>query len=92
MENSLNSSEKAERQPSAESGLVAETSTISQVPAARPQQLDQSSQEPGGVIRDLLEGVSYFCFLIGQLELSFVHQAGSVTIRPILPQAPGPGW
>ena len=31
----MNSSEKAERQPSAESGLAAETSAVSQVPAAR---------------------------------------------------------
>ncbi|EGW07472.1 WD repeat-containing protein 66 [Cricetulus griseus] len=36
MENSMNSSEKVERQPSAESGLAAETSAVSQVPAARP--------------------------------------------------------
>lgn len=32
----MNSSEKVERQPSAESGLAAETSAVSQVSAARP--------------------------------------------------------
>ncbi|KAM4858718.1 B-cell CLL/lymphoma 7 protein family member A isoform X1 [Urocitellus parryii] len=48
MENSMNSSEKVERQPSAESGLAAEMSTISQdlegVPPSKKMKLEASQQ------------------------------------------------
>ncbi|KAM8918453.1 B-cell CLL/lymphoma 7 protein family member A isoform 2-T2 [Lycaon pictus] len=56
MENSMNSSEKVERQPSGDAGLAAEMSAISQVPRSRPQRGSQISQEPVGVSGDL-EGV-----------------------------------
>uniref|UniRef100_A0A673USQ7 B-cell CLL/lymphoma 7 protein family member A n=1 Tax=Suricata suricatta TaxID=37032 RepID=A0A673USQ7_SURSU len=49
VENSMNSSEKVERQPSGDAGLVAETSAISQVPRSRPQRGSQISREPAGV-------------------------------------------
>lgn len=44
----MNSSEKVERQPSAESGLAAEMSTISQVPGARAQRAAGAAQSPVG--------------------------------------------
>ncbi|KAB0370035.1 hypothetical protein FD755_017997 [Muntiacus reevesi] len=50
MENSMNSSEQVERQPSGDVGLAAETSTISQVPRSRSQRGSQLSQEPTGVL------------------------------------------
>ncbi|XP_020738233.1 B-cell CLL/lymphoma 7 protein family member A isoform X1 [Odocoileus virginianus] len=56
MENSMNSSEQVERQPSGDVGLAAETSTISQVPRSRSQRGSQLGQEPAGVSGDL-EGV-----------------------------------
>ncbi|XP_070242337.1 B-cell CLL/lymphoma 7 protein family member A isoform X2 [Bos mutus] len=56
MENSMNSSEQVERQPSGDAGLAAETSTISQVPRSRSQRGSQLGQEPAGVSGDL-EGV-----------------------------------
>ncbi|MBV98070.1 B-cell CLL/lymphoma 7 protein family member A, partial [Eschrichtius robustus] len=56
MENSMNSSEQVERQPSGDVGLAAETSTISQVPRSRSQRGSQIGQEPVGVSGDL-EGV-----------------------------------
>ncbi|XP_024614237.1 B-cell CLL/lymphoma 7 protein family member A [Neophocaena asiaeorientalis asiaeorientalis] len=56
MENSMNSSEQVERQPSGDVGLAAETSTISQVPRSRSQRGSQIGQEPAGVSGDL-EGV-----------------------------------
>lgn len=49
MENSMNSSEQVERQPSGDVGLAAETSTISQVPRSRSQRGSQIGQEPAGV-------------------------------------------
>lgn len=49
MENSMNSSEQVERQPSGDAGLAAETSTISQVPRSRSQRGSQLGQEPAGV-------------------------------------------
>lgn len=56
MENSMNSSEQVDRQPSGDAGLAAETSTISQVPRSRSQRGSQLGQEPAGVSGDL-EGV-----------------------------------
>ncbi|XP_030620231.1 B-cell CLL/lymphoma 7 protein family member A isoform X3 [Delphinapterus leucas] len=56
MENSMNSSEQVERQPSGDVGLAAETSTVSQVPRSRSQRGSQIGQEPAGVSGDL-EGV-----------------------------------
>ncbi|XP_036679589.1 B-cell CLL/lymphoma 7 protein family member A isoform X1 [Balaenoptera musculus] len=56
VENSMNSSEQVERQPSGDVGLAAETSTISQVPRSRSQRGSQIGQEPAGVSGDL-EGV-----------------------------------
>lgn len=50
MENSVNSSEKVERQPSAESGSAAEPSAVSQVPAARP------PWGGAGLLRGMLKG------------------------------------
>lgn len=46
VENSANGSEKAERQPSGEAALAAETPSISQVPRARPQRGGQVDRAP----------------------------------------------
>lgn len=46
VENAVNSSEKAERPPSGEAALAAETPSISQVPRARPQRGSQVVRAP----------------------------------------------
>lgn len=87
MENSINSSEKAERQPSAESGLAAETSAVSQVSIR--------SQPRWGRARLLRGPLKSSCFTVGQLEhcLSIgqrLNVLASVTRATVLGGTRGP--
>uniref|UniRef100_G1PN08 B-cell CLL/lymphoma 7 protein family member A n=1 Tax=Myotis lucifugus TaxID=59463 RepID=G1PN08_MYOLU len=56
VENAVNSSEKAERPPSGEAALAAETPSISQVPRARPQRGSPVGRAPVTVPGDLEGG------------------------------------